>query len=77
MRIEGRPQLVLGLFGHGSELGEGRHLPGEPELVIRIQQGGGIELIRTPDTVWQLLSQLPDFISLKNRHCELWGIMPP
>ncbi len=32
---------------------------------------------RTPDTVWQLLSQLSDFISLKNRHCELWGTMPP
>ena len=34
-------------------------------------------LKRTPDTVWQLLSQLSDFISLKNRHCELWGTMPP
>jgi hypothetical protein len=27
---------------------------------------------RTPDTVWQLLSQLSDFIGIKNRHCELW-----
>ena len=26
---------------------------------------------RTPDTVWQLLSQLSDFIGIKNRHCEL------
>jgi hypothetical protein len=31
---------------------------------------------RTPDTVWQLLSQLSDFISLKNRHCELGGNIP-
>ena len=29
------------------------------------------ELDRTPDTVWQLLSQLSDFIGIKNRHCEL------
>ena len=29
-------------------------------------------LPRTPDTVWQLLSQLSDFIGIKNRHCELW-----
>jgi hypothetical protein len=34
-------------------------------------------LVRTPDTVWQLLSQLADFISLKNRRCALWGTMPP
>src|SRR2546428_3521441 len=27
---------------------------------------------RTPDTVWQLLGQLSDFIGIKNRHCELW-----
>ncbi len=26
---------------------------------------------RTPDTVWQLLSQLSDCIGIKNRHCEL------
>ncbi len=29
-------------------------------------------LVRTPDTVWQLLSQRSDFISIKNRHYELW-----
>jgi len=30
-----------------------------------------------PDTVWQLWSQLSDFVRIKNRHCELWGTMPP
>ena len=34
-------------------------------------------LSRTPDTVWQLLGQLSDFIGIKNRHCELWCNMPP
>src|SRR6266571_8793936 len=34
-------------------------------------------LERTPDTVWQLLGQLSDFIGIKNRHCELWCNMPP
>jgi hypothetical protein len=33
-------------------------------------------LRRTPDTVWQLVSQPSDFISLKNRHCESCGNMP-
>jgi transposase-like protein len=32
---------------------------------------------RTPDTAWQLLGQLSDFIGIKNRHCELWCNMPP
>ena len=30
-----------------------------------------VDVIRTLDTVWQLLSQPHDFIGLKNRHCEL------
>ena len=29
-------------------------------------------VLRTLNTVWQLLSQLPDFIGLKNRHGALW-----
>ena len=32
----------------------------------------GDRVARTPDTVWQLLIQLYDFIGIKNRHCELW-----
>jgi hypothetical protein len=46
MGIEGRPQLVLSLLRHGPELGEGRPLPGEPELVIGLSQYGVIELIK-------------------------------
>ena len=38
-------------------------------FAVNILDGGA--LIRTPDTVWQLLSQLSDFIGIKNRHYEL------
>src|SRR6266571_6745832 len=45
---------------------------GWDKMAHHLTKQGIFRVVRTPDTVWQLLSQLSDFIGIKNRHCELW-----